>query len=425
MDFKQIYLPWGDDSLLCEIPLKNLGEILSPNTRPPLADLDGAIGRALDAPIGLAPMPQWIKAGNKVLIISDDVTRLTPVYRILPPLLYRLNQLGVKDADITVLMALGTHRYMTEAEMKAKVGPVVYKRVRVVNHLWREKDTLVELGRTSLGTPLAVNRLLLESDVVIGLGAIVPHHIPGYSGGSKIIQPGVCGPQTTAETHLLSCEGGGDSFIGQLDNPVRRDMDEMAAKVGLKAIFNVVMDQKGAPLGVFFGHYQAAFREGAALARQVYGVPYNIVPDIVLANSHPCEIDFWQAHKALYPAQMMVKPGGVIIAATPCPEGISPVHTDLVNFTSWSSREIKDAYRSGRLKNGVAAALAIAWAQVREKARIITYSPGLSAEEKLALGHTDAPDLAFAIKEALADQGPDAVISVLTHAPEMLPFRAE
>ena len=251
MDFKQIYLPWGDDSLLCEIPLKNLGEILSPNTRPPLADLDGAIGRALDAPIGLAPMPQWIKAGNKVLIISDDVTRLTPVYRILPPLLYRLNQLGVKDADITVLMALGTHRYMTEAEMKAKVGPVVYKRVRVVNHLWREKDTLVELGRTSLGTPLAVNRLLLESDVVIGLGAIVPHHIPGYSGGSKIIQPGVCGPKTTAETHLLSCEGGGDSFIGQLDNPVRRDMDEMAAKVDLKAIFNVVMDQKGAPLGVF------------------------------------------------------------------------------------------------------------------------------------------------------------------------------
>ena len=253
----------------------------------------------------------------------------------------------------------------------------------------------------------------------------MPHHIPGYSGGSKIIQPGVCGPETTAETHLLSCEGGGDSFLGQLNNPVREDMDEMASKVGLSAIFNVVMDHRGATLGVFFGHYQAAFREGAALARQIYGVPYRIVPDIVLVNSYPCEIDFWQAHKAMYPGQIMVKPGGSIIVATPCPEGISPVHTELTQFTAWSSREIKDAYRDGRIKNGVAAALAIAWAQVREKARVIIYSPGLSAKEKLALGHIGAPDLAAAIKEALAEQGPDAIISVLTHAPEMLPIREE
>lgn len=423
MDTKEIFLPWGNDSLLCEIPTKNLGELLSPNACPPLPDLDAAISHALDNPIGLAPMPEWIKPGQKVLIISDDNTRMTPARRILPPLLQRLNQLKVKDADITVLMALGTHRYMTEAEMKAKVGPVVYKRVRVLNHLWRDKANLEDLGRTSRGTPLAVNRLLLEADVIIGLGAIVPHHIPGYSGGSKIIQPGVCGPETTAETHLLSCEDGGDSFLGQIDNPVRADMDEMAAKVSLSAIFNVVMDHRGATLGVFFGHYQAAFREGAALARQIYGVPYRIVPDIVLVNSYPCEIDFWQAHKAMYPGQIMIKPGGTIIATTPCPEGISPVHTDLVNFTAWSSREIKDAYRDGRIKNGVAAALAIAWAQVREKAHVIVYSPGLSAEEKLALGHTGAPDLASAIKEALAEQGPDAIISVLTHAPEMLPIR--
>ena len=120
----------------------------------------------------------------------------------------------------------------------------------------------------------------------------------------------------------------------------------------------------------------------------------------------------------------MVKPGGVIIVSTPCPEGISPVHTDLVNFTAWSSQEIKDAYRSGRLKNGVACALAIAWAQVREKARVITYSPGLSLAEKRALGHESAPSLEEAIAMALADQGPDAVISVLTHAPDMLPVRA-
>ncbi len=425
MNFKEISLPWGQGFLTCKIPERNLGEVLTPNAHPPLANIDAAIAHALDNPIGLAGMSEWVKPGDKVLLISDDITRLTPAHLILPPLLERLNHIGVPDSDITILMALGTHRYMTEAEMEAKVGTAVYKRVRTINHLWKDKANLKELGRTGQGTPLAVNRLLPESDVIIALGAIVPHHIPGYSGGSKIIQPGVCGPETTAETHLLSCEGGGDSFLGQIDNPVRRDMDEMAERVGLNAIFNVVLDHNGAVLGAFFGHYQAAFRQGAALSRQVYGVPYHGSPDIVLVNSWPCEIDFWQAHKAMYPAQIMVKPGGTIIVATPCPEGISPVHTDLVEFTAWSSEDIKAAYREGKIKNGVAAALAIAWAQVREKAKVITYSPGLSDAEKTALGHTIARNLDEAIAMALADQGQDAVISVLTHAPDMLPVRAK
>ena len=424
MTFKEISLPWGRGVLPCKIPEKNLGEILSPNACPPLSDLGAAIDKALDNPLGLRPMPEWVKSGHKVLIVSDDNTRLTPAHLILPPLLERLNRCSVPDKDITILMALGTHRYMTAAEMEAKVGAAVYKRVRTVNHLWQDKANLADLGTTSQGTPLVVNRLLTEADAIIALGAIVPHHIPGYSGGSKIIQPGVCGPETTAETHLLSCEGGGDSFLGQIDNPVRRDMDEMAGRVGLSAIFNVVLDHNGQVLGVFFGCYQAAFRKGAELSREVYGVPYHVAPDIVLVNSWPCEIDFWQAHKSMYPGQIMVKPGGAIIVATPCPEGISPVHTDLVEFTAWPSRDIKGAYRSGKIKNGVAAALAMAWAQVREKARVITYSPGLSDAEKLALGHTKAGGLDEAINMALSDQGPDAVISVLTHAPDMLPVRA-
>jgi nickel-dependent lactate racemase len=127
---------------------------------------------------------------------------------------------------------------MTTQEMEAKVGSEVYRRIRVFNHEWHEPKNLVDLGRSSYGTPLQVNRAVQEADVVIGLGAIVPHHIPGFSGSSKIIQPGICGPRTTAETHLLSCEGGGDSLLGIEDNPVRRDMDDMADRVGMKTIFN-------------------------------------------------------------------------------------------------------------------------------------------------------------------------------------------
>lgn len=418
-----VTLPFGGKPLDIDIPDRNLAQVLAPNRSTPVADLDAAIEAALSAPIGAAPIEERVNASDRVLIVSDDNTRLTPADRLIPPLLRRLNRAGVPDRNIRCIMALGTHRYMTTEEMAAKVGPDVFGRIRVFNHEWRESDTLVDLGRSAYGTPLQVNRAVTEADVVIGLGAIVPHHIPGYSGSSKIIQPGICGPRTTAETHLLSCEGGGDSFLGIEDNPVRRDMDDMAERVGMRTILNVVMDSEGRVTGIFHGERQAAFREGVQCARRIYGVEYRETPDVVVANSYPCDLDFWQSHKSQYPAQRMVKPGGTIVVCTPAPEGVSPVHTELLEFTSWPSAEIKAAYREGRLKNGVASALAIAWAMVREKASVITYSPGIPEADKIRLGHTHAPTLQWAVDEALRRQGRDARVAVLPNAPDLLPIR--
>jgi nickel-dependent lactate racemase len=419
-----VTIPFDGNPLSFTVPDRNLADVLSPKPSTPLSDLEGAISRALDAPIGQDPMENWVQPGDRVILVSDDNTRLTPADRIIPPLLERLNAAGVPDDRISCIMALGTHRYMTDAEMEAKVGERVHRRIRVFNHEWRDPDALVNLGVSSQGTPLLVNRAVAEADVVIGIGAIVPHHIPGFSGSSKIIQPGVSGARTTAETHLLSCSGGGDSFLGIADNPVRQDMDDMADRVGMRTIFNVVMDSQGGVVGVFFGDMRSAFTAGVELATDIYGVAYHETPDIVLANSYPCDLDFWQSHKSQYPAQRMVRPGGTIIVCTPAPEGVSPVHTDLLEFTAWSSREIKTAYREGRIKNGVAAALATAWAMVREKASVIMVSPGIPAEDKARLGHTHAESIDAAIAEALRRQGPAARLSVLTHAPDMLPIEA-
>lgn len=415
-------IPFGGKPFELDIPNRNLAEVLSPRPNKAVPDLDTAIEAALDTPIGQSPLESWIKSRDRVVIVSDDGTRLTPVHRMLPALLRRLNNAGVPDANIACIMALGTHRYMTDDEMRAKVGDEMFRRIRVCNHEWCDPQALVDLGTSSQGTPLLVNRAVVEADVVIGLGTIVPHHIPGFSGSSKIIQPGVCGDRTTAETHLLSCESGGDSYLGIEDNPVRRDMDDMADRVGMRTIFNAVMDDRGGVVDLFCGEMRAAFRAGVTLAREIYGVEYRERPDVVLANSHPCDLDFWQSHKSLYPALRMVKPGGTIIIATPAPEGVSPVHTELLDFTAWPSQDIKAAYREGRLKNGVACALAIAWAMAREHASVITYSPGITPEEKVALGHTHAPTLFWALEEALRRQGPDARLSILTHAPEMLPI---
>lgn len=417
-----ITFPFNGRPRSVEIADANLAEVLSPRPSNVLADLDGAIAQALDRPIGQRSPADGIAPGDRVVIVSDDNTRLTPSDRILPPLLDRLNDAGVSDDHITCIMALGTHRYMTDAEIKDKVGDTVFTRIRVCNHEWRNPDALIDMGHSKQGTPLKVNKIVAEADAVIGLGAIVPHHIPGFSGSSKIIQPGVCGAETTAETHLLSCSSGGDSFLGIEDNPVRSDMDDMADMVGMHTIFNVVMDSQGGVVGLFFGEKRAAFKEGCRLAREIYGAPYHETPDIVLANSYPCDLDFWQAHKSMYPAQRMVRPGGTIIICTPAPEGVSPVHTDLLGYTSLPSAQIQQGYRQGRIKNGVAAALAAAWAMVREKASIITYSPGIPLEDKAKLGHTHADSIEGAIAWALHCQGKNGRLSVLTHAPDMLPI---
>jgi lactate racemase len=213
-----------------------------------------------------------------------------------------------------------------------------------------------------------------------------------------------------------------DSLLGLVENPVRRDLDDIADRVGMKTIFNVVMDAGGGVAGIFFGEMRAAFRRGVVLAREIYGIAYRETPDIVIANSCPADLDFWQSHKSLYPAARMVKPGGTIIVTTPCPEGVSPVHTSLLDFTAWSSAAIEAAYRRGEIKSGVAAALAVAWAKVREKAPVILVSPGIPDEDARRLGFTPATDITAVLAETFHRQGRDARVTVLTHAPDTLPL---
>lgn len=419
-----VTIPFDGQALTFDVPERNLAEVMHPAPTQPLADLDDAVARALEAPLGQAPLNEWVRPADTVLIVSDDNTRLTPVDHLLPPLVEKLNQAGVPDANIRVIMALGTHRAMTETEMRAKVGAAMFERLDVFNHDWRDPEVLIDLGNSKNGTPLEVNRAAVEADVVIGIGAIVPHHIPGFSGSSKIIQPGICGARTTAETHLLSTRHD-DSLLGLIENPVRQDLDDIADRVGMKTIFNVVMDANGGVVGIFFGDMRIAFLHGVALARKIYGIPYQETPDIVIANSCPADLDFWQSHKSLYPAARMVKPGGTIIVTTPCPEGVSPVHTSLLDFTAWSSAEIEVAYRRGEIKSGVAAALAVAWAKVREKASVILVSPGIPDENARRLGFTPAPDIAAALAEGFHRQRRDARVTVLTHAPDTLPLPRE
>lgn len=419
--FGRIVLPYGDRELAVDVPAGSLQGVFSPHPVTSCPDPRAELRRALQSPIGAPALAEAARGARRVVIVADDLTRLTPVDLMIPELLDDLNAAGVQDEQVTVLIALGTHRPMTTDEIEVRFGPAVTRRVPVINSPWQDPAQLVDLGVTPNGTPVHVSRIGAEADFLIGLGRIVPHHISGYSGGAKIIQPGISGPETTGATHLLSSRAD-RSRLGVLENPLRAEMEAIADQVGLKAVLNCVLDHTGRLVRAFYGDPRIAFRAGNGLSREVYGVRIPAQADVVVAGSHPCDIEFWQAHKTLYAAELVVKEGGTIIVVAPCPEGVTVTHQDLLNYASLDADKILSLIEDGTISDMVSGALALAWAKVRRRADVYLVSDGISIEDARALGFMHFPSLEDALAAALRHHGPDASVSALTHAPEMLPI---
>jgi lactate racemase len=415
-----ITLPYGDETVDVTVPGANLIGVYSPNEVTPVADLRSEIVRAIAHPIGSKPLRDIVTGRSKVVILADDNTRLTPANAILPVVLDEMNAAGIEDEQVTILIALGTHRFMTDAEIVEKFGDEVVERVAIKNHDHRNPAALVDLGTTPNGTRVSVNRELYEADFSLGIGSIVPHHIPGFAGGAKIVQPGASGEATTADTHLLSVRAP-RSYLGVECNPVREEINRIARQVGMHTIVNTVLSRHGQVVGAFFGDTVDAFTEGVKLARQVYAVEIPEEADVVIAGSHPCDIEFWQAHKTLYPSDRAVKAGGTIIVVTPCVEGVAVTHADILDLTGYSSVELRRKVAAGEVQDEVAAALAIAWAQVKERETVFLVSRGIDEESARRLGFTPFDDVQAACDAALARHGRGARVAVLTHAPDMLP----
>jgi nickel-dependent lactate racemase len=232
-----VKMNYGKASLDIEVPQNRILAVADLNEVDAARNERAEVERALDNPIGHKGIDELAK--KKTVVVVDDNTRPTPVNRILPILLDRLNEAGIEDGDISVLIALGTHRVMSDSEVREKVGAEALERVSVTNHYWKRKDMLVDMGKTPSGVPLSVNRCYLEANVRIGVGYIVPHCQAGWTGGAKIIQPGVCGAETTDYTHWLSARFDVRHLIGVANNPVRLEIENVVRNIGLDLFYQL------------------------------------------------------------------------------------------------------------------------------------------------------------------------------------------
>lgn len=419
---RTVVLPYGRDRQISfALPEQNLAAVLSPPDVPPVADLRSEIRRALQEPFGARPLREAVRGCGNVTVLADDNTRLTPTEVILPEVLDELNAGGIADSDILVLIALGTHRPMTGDEIVHKFGPEVVSRVRIMNHDYRDRSGLRDLGRTASGTPVLVNRLVCEAGFAVGVGSVYPHHIPGMAGGAKIVQPGVCGEETTGATHLLGCRAR-PTYLGLVDNPVRRELNAVARLAGVRHIVNAVQNAHGATVSVFYGDTEAAFLAAAETSRQVLSTTVSERADIVVAGSFPADAEWWQAHKTLYPAERAAKDGGTLVVVTPCPEGVAATHAEMLAYTAWDAAEIDDAVSSGRIADAPAAALALAWAHVRKGRQVSLVSSGIAGRQARALGFVPFKSIEDALEDAFRRHGRTASVNVLPRAPETLPL---
>jgi len=421
----KISFPYPDISPLY-VDEKSLIGIFSPSVAPNVAPIEKQVLEAIENPIGSPPLKDMLKGAKRVLILSDDYTRSTPTKEILPILLSELENCGIISGDIAILIALGTHRPMSEFEMERKLGRDICRRYKIVNHEWWDEEKLLKLGETESGIPVIVNRLVKEFDFLIGVGQIVPHRVTGFSGGGNIVQPGICGELTTGKTHWLAAQFTGREILGKIENPVKDEVERVALLAGLKWILNTIQDANGNVVKVVAGDPLLAYRIGAKTSFEVYKTELPSEADIVITDSVPFDSELWLAAKGIYASELAVKEGGVVILVSPCPEGVSSSHKEITEFGYDTYENIQKKVINGEIKKlTVAAHLVHVGRVIKEHARGIIVTTGIKKDEAEKIGFIYSREPQEALERAVLLLGGDPKIAVFKRGGEILPVIKE
>jgi nickel-dependent lactate racemase len=343
--------------------------ILEPDDLPEGGDEEALVINALNNPSGSKKLSEIVSAGETVAIVTSDITRPCPTWKILPSVLKELYAAGVKKENITLVFALGSHRHHKEEEMIHLAGEDAYREITCIDS---DPDDTVHVGTTSRGTPVDIDRRVIAADRRICLGNVEYHYFAGYSGGAKAIMPGVSTREAIQANHRHMVKP--ESCAGKLEgNPVREDIEEAGAMAGIDFIVNVVLNTKKEIVCCKAGDVTKAHREACAFLDSYYQREIDEKADIVIVSQGgaPKDLNLYQTQKALDNAKHAVKDGGAVILCGSCVEGFGESH-----FEEWMLKYknphdmVEEIQRHFILGAHKAAAIAM----VREKADIYLVS---------------------------------------------------
>lgn len=363
---KNFELDYGSTKAKVSIEDKNLLGVIESKPFTVLESEDKITLNALQNPIGSPRLKELVNPGETVCLVIPDVTRAwQKTDKFLYKIVEELNNGGVKDKNITIISALGSHRKQGRDEHVKLLGEELAKRFEVIDHDCFDEDNLVYLGETTYGTPVKVNRKAYECDHIILTGGIVYHFLAGWGGSRKTILPGISSYQTIMKNHSLTLnenlgEGKNPNVrSGKLKgNPVHEDMMQAAAFLRPTFMFNVIVDTKGSIVSAVSGSYIEAFYEGCNIVEKLDSINISEKADLVIATAggYPKDINFYQTSKTIMNAKEAVKEGGTIIILSQCSEGLGgneDVKNMILNYDNLLERE-KELRREYSISKDVA-----------------------------------------------------------------------
>ena len=417
----RVEVAFGKTGLRLDLPEGFRYRVLEARSAAPLPDPAQALEEALEAPVGSPPLTGLAQGRRSAAISVCDITRPTPNSFVLPPVLRRLERAGIGRGAITILIATGLHRPATEAEIREIVGEQVAADYRVVNHDARQLDSHRSLGTTASGTPVYIDERFVHAGLHITLGFIEPHLMLGYSGGRKLIVPGLAARETINVLHSPKFMRDPRTTEGSIeDNPLHRELLEIAGMARHDFMVDVALTRTREIAGVFAGHPVEAHRQGVEFVSRVMLERLEEPVDAVITTSagYPLDLTYYQSIKGITAAQHIVKPGGKIFLLAACEEGpgAPEFRQMLKQFPS----------AAGFLDHIADAPVVIdQWqleklALVARKAELLFYVPGLPADYYPTLWGTAYRSAPAAVEALTGDLKAGAAIAVIPEGPYVL-----
>jgi nickel-dependent lactate racemase len=428
LDIKLI-VDYGKKGLTISMDPKWNVEVLRPNPQKIVNNPVQVIQDEINHPVGSASLEQIIKGKRhvrKVCIVSSDSTRPVPSHFILEALINELNNYGIMDSQIIILIATGLHRPSREAEREKIMGQNLYGRIECRDHLATDMNVLSYLGESKKGIPIYINKHYLESDIKILTGYVEPHFFFGFSGGCKSIVPGIAGASTIQANHSAQLIASKYSRFGKYrENPMHVNSMEIARLAGVDFIVNVCIEEHHNITSIATGSLEDAHDHLVQYQLKKIFSPIKRPYDIVVCGNggFPLDLNLYQAVKSMAIGELGVKQGGTIISVNQCVDGIGQEKFKELLYSEMSPKEMHDKILNKEIIVPDQWEIQVL-ARILQKAEIYVVSTLREAElGKIGLKH--AQTVENAISNALKKHGPDARILILPNGPQVIPHFIE